>query len=247
MKKTSVVVTSFVFVYLMFVVALLPARFVMQWVNLPHNVKLGQIEGTIWHSQLDAIKVDNWLVEKLEAKLSVLSLLTLDPQIDVTFGDALLAGPEGRASMSGFLSELKLTDVQVNLAANQIASQLPLPVPVTAHSTLDIVVEEFVAGKEVCQQLDGDIRWSKAAVTALEQKVSLGALHAKLACKQGNVELTLDEANDLGMSFTAFIGGGGRMSGDGYLTPKAQMPAEIRQLIPFLGKADNQGRYRLRF
>ncbi len=247
MKKTSLLVASFAVVYLMFVIVLMPARIVLNWVSLPKNVQLGTLEGTVWHSKLDALKVDNWLVEKLDLEVNLISLLTLDPKIDLTFGDALLTGPEGEASISGLLSQLRVTDVNVNLSANDIAQQLPLPIPLIAHSTIDLKVNEFVAGKDICQQLSGDIHWPKAAVTALDERVELGALRAKLACQQGNVELVLDPVNSLGLSFSAYIGRGGRVSGDGYLTPNEQMPQEIRQLIPFLGRPDNQGRYRLRF
>ncbi len=248
MSKKSFIVVSIFFVYLFFLIALMPASVVIKRIPLANNIQLGQVSGTIWHSQLSAVKIDDIVIEKLEARLALLSLLSFQPKIELNFGDALLSGPEGQASISGLLSNLAVSDAKLSLLANTIAQKLALPIPVQAHDYLKLDVKQFVmATNGGCQQLSGDIHWSNAAITALDEKVALGALHATLSCQQGNVAISLDEKNDLGLSFTAIVDPRGNVSGDGYLTPNNQMPQAIRQVIPFLGRADNQGRYRLNF
>jgi len=37
------------------------------------------------------------------------------------------------------------------------------------------------------------------------------------------------------------------MSGNGFLKPGAKFPKVLNDVLPFLGKKDNQGRYRLSF
>jgi general secretion pathway protein N len=39
----------------------------------------------------------------------------------------------------------------------------------------------------------------------------------------------------------------GRVSGNGFLKPGAKFPPELINALPFLGRKDNQGRYRLFF
>jgi general secretion pathway protein N len=247
MKKKFSIVAGFLALYFVFVIALMPISFVLNFVDLPKNIELGQVSGSIWHSEISAVKTNELVINKVTSQLSVFSLLTLNPSIDLTFGDPLLNGPEGSVNISGLLGELNLSDLQLLIAANSITSQLDLPVPVQAHDFIDVKVEEFIAGTPVCSNLSGTIHWNKAAVTALDEKVKLGRLSAKLSCNKGNAVVIIEPKNDLGVTFTASVGKGYRLSGEGYLMPSAIMPKQFQELLPFLGNPDKKGRYRLRF
>ncbi|WP_206483219.1 type II secretion system protein N [Thalassotalea sp. G2M2-11] len=246
MKKVAVI-ASFLLAYIVFLIISTPARVVMQWVELPSNVILGNVSGTIWHAKVDALKINQEVVHKIEIKPNVWSFFTFDPSINVTFGDALLPGPEGQATIAGLLSDVRFSQTKITESANRIVSKLSLPVALTAHQFVDVSIDEFVAGEAGCQALAGDVRWANAAVTALDEKIALGDLQATLTCQQGAIVLTLQEPNNLGLSFDLYLGQNAQVSGDGYLKPTAQMPKAIEQMVPFLGSPDNQGRYRLRF
>ncbi len=247
MKKRSVVVATFVGVYLFFVIAFLPIGFIFNWVTLPSDVDIGAVKGSVWHSEISAIKVDGIQINRIEADLSLLSLVIFDPQISLTFGDERENSPSGQANVSGLLSQIKLTDVSVKLAADTIAQSINTPIPVVAHGWVNMELQELVMGKPLCQTLNGNISWPNASVTALEKRVDLGPLSTHLTCEKGEAIATVAEGNSLGLSFSAAIGNNFHVSGDGYLTPTDTMPAELRQVLPFLGRPDNQGRYRLRF
>lgn len=248
MGKWFKISAGFIGVYLMFLLILMPANIVLQWISLPHRLQLGTVSGSIWQSQVDIVKYENLVVNNADIKLSAFSLLLLDPQLDVSFGGALVSGPEGQVTINGLLTDApRLIDGNMSLRANSITPYLNLPLEVTAHDFIDITLDEFVVGKAICQTLSGKVDWQKAAVTVLEQKVNLGKLTTNLSCQQGDVILTLDEKNDLGLSFSASVGQGFSTKGSGYLAPNNNTPAAIQQVLPFLGKPDNQGRYRLRF
>ncbi len=247
MKKGLVVSSLFLAMYLLFLVVLMPASTVLNWATLPSHITLGKVSGSIWHTKISSVKVNTLQFNNVESKLSVLSLFIMNPSIEVNFGDPLVTGPEGRGKVSGLLNELTLEQVNLSVSANTIVDKLQLPVPIVAHDFVDLQFDKFVIGKPVCTQLTGNILWNKAAVTALGEKVKLGKLSAKLSCEQGDAVLTIDPKNDLGLSFSASVGKGYRASGNGFLTPNDKMPESIKQVLPFLGKADNQGRYRLRF
>lgn len=247
MIKWFKISAGFIGVYLLFLLMLLPANVVLQWVSLPNKLQLGKISGSIWQSKINSARYDELVIHNIDSQLNVFSLLLLDPQLNVSFGGALVSGPEGKVTIDGLLAAPRLTNGQLSLRANIITPYFSLPVPLTAHEFIDIKFDEFIAGKAICQTLSGSVNWQNASITVLEQKVNLGALSSKLSCQQGNVIFTLDEKNDLGLSFSASVGQGFSASGDGYLTPNDNMPAAIQQVLPFLGKPDNQGRYRLRF
>ncbi|GHE99883.1 type II secretion system protein N [Thalassotalea profundi] len=247
MKKWLAVSAAFVSVYMVFLIAFLPANFVVNKVKLPKNIQVGPVSGTIWHSKIDSLLVERTVINNVNVHVNWLSLIAFNPTVDIEFGGALYAGPEGKVRVSGVLSDLAITDLQLEISANEIAQQLPLPIPAQAKNIVSVTIDEFVLGQPVCQQLSGNVKWDNAAIIALSELVPLGTLSAKLTCEEGKGLVVLDKNNDLGVTFTAEIGTNGAISGNGYLTPHQNLPKAIEQVLPFLGRQDREGRYRLMF
>jgi general secretion pathway protein N len=247
MSKWFKISAGFIGVYLMFLLILMPVNIVLQWVSLPSKLQLGTVSGSIWHSQISMATYEKFTVNSIDVQLNAFSLLILDPQLELSFGGALVSGPEGYATIDGLLTAPRVTDGSLSLQASNITPYLNLPLLIEAHDYIDIQLDEFIAGEAICSKLIGKISWKKASVTVLDQKVNLGKLSTNLSCQQGDAILTLDEENDLGLSFSATVGQNFSTSGNGYLTPKESMPKAIQQVVPFLGKPDSQGRYRLSF
>ena len=82
---------------------------------------------------------------------------------------------------------------------------------------------------------------------ALEQNIQLGNFNAKISCEEGALALLLSPENDLGVTLNAYLDQSGRVSGNGFLKPGAKFPPALISALPFLGRKDNQGRYRLFF
>ncbi len=246
MKKWFLYGASFFSVYLLFVLATIPAAVLLNFVELPNEVKIQNINGSLWRSNIDQIQYQQEVINDVEVNVSVFSLLAFNPTADITFGGAFVDGPEGQLSLSGFFGELTASELSLQLPANKIAMQLSLPVPVKAHSNVDINIEQFVIGKPYCKQAQGNISWQKAAITALDEKVELGALAAKISCQQGVLALDINPNNDLGLTFSLILAKNS-VSGNGYLTPGNKFPQQLTEVLPFLGKADNEGRYKLYF
>ena len=236
---------GFIGLYLFFMISSMPLSFVSQWLELPKNVAVGKVSGSIWQGEITSLVVDGVTISKLETELSFFSLLMFSPEIKLSFGDPLLKGPEGNVTISGLFTDITIEHMVLSAEANLIASKLQLPIPITAHDYIDLNIEHFVIGQPICHELVGNISWQKAAVTALGEKVQLGELTAKLTCQQGKLVMEINPKNDLGLSFTASVGQGFRASGDGYLTPTDKTPQAIQQRLPFLGQAEGQGRHRL--
>jgi len=247
MKKWSAYGAVFFSVYLVFLIATLPVSWLVTFVKLPNNIQVTELEGTVWQSSAEYVAVSGTKINKVKSELSVLSLLMFDPTITITFGGALMSGPEGQLTASQLFSDITISDMIISLPANDIAEKLILPIPMEAHNFIDLTINEFVMGKPICQQLSGTLLWKKSAVTALSEKVELGRLSADLSCEKGALALTVSPKNDLGLTFTTYVHNMRKASGNGFLKPSVNFPAAIRPLLSFLGKADNQGRYRLSF
>jgi general secretion pathway protein N len=213
---------------------------------LPKNVQIANVKGTIWQAHIQQVQAHGVVINDVDSSLSLVSVLMFDPTIDLTFGDAFSAGPEGRLTASGFLSELTIEDLDISVAANDIAVKLELPIDVLAHDHIALKLERFVLGQPICQETVGTVSWQKASVTALDETVTLGHLSATLSCKKGELIADVDPKNDLGLSYSAQIKADGRFSGSGYLQPGAKFPEKLKGLLSFIGNADKQGRYRLK-
>ena len=246
MKMRFIIGSIFLSIYLVFVIASAPANFALSYVTLPQSISLNGVKGTIWNMSIDELVHPKVTVSTIEANLSFWSLFSLDPTVSLEFGNTLSNGPSGKSVVSGFLADTTFQDTELLMSADIIAQQMPLPLPINAGGDVKISIEEFVVGKPVCQQVQGSIHWPNAVVSALNETVNLGILAANLSCDQGALAVIIDENNELGLSFTAYVRSQ-RVSGNGYLTPGKDFPEVLKIALPFLGKADSKGRYRLGF
>jgi general secretion pathway protein N len=246
MKSKFAYVAIFLVLYSVFVVALAPASWLIAQVNLPSNVKVSAVEGTIWDNHVEQVIIDDVVVNQVQSSLSFISVLMLDPKLDLTFGNALVNGPEGQLTISGLLSTMLVEDARVSIAANTVALRLNLPIDVIAHEQLQLNVSRFVIGAPICNELQGDLQWRNAAVSAFDERVKLGGLSATLSCDKGELVAEVEPNNNLGLSYRAQLKQGGRLSGSGYLTPGEKFPEQLKETLSFLGSPDRQGRYRLK-
>jgi len=251
MKKMFAVIL-FLFFYGVFVIATLPVNIALSWLNLPKNISLYKPTGTIWQAKIDQVIVQQNRQTKIQVNnvntaLSLSSLLLFTPTIDIKFGGKLSDGPEGHLTLSGSMIKPQIINANITITADEVANKLTLPIDVSALGTVSLALDSYVMGKPLCAIAKGKITWPKAALKAFEQSVELGTLNAKVSCEKGALALEIDPKNSLGLSFTAYLRNQGQMSGNGYLTPGNKFPQKLKELLPFLGKPDNNGRYRLGF
>lgn len=251
MKKWFAFIAIFISSYLVFLVASTPLALVINNVKLPTNIEIESASGSIWQGEISRVVINNNVIEQVKTDLSFWSLLSFSPSVKVTFGDAMLAGPEGKLTLDISSDQFKLSDVELFLSASDIAKQLPLPIPVVAQGNVELQLASMqiaYADKLSCTVGRGEVTWVRAGVVALEQNIKLGKLSAALSCDKGNILAKVEPKNNLGLSFDGtFALASKRMSGTGYLSPGTKFPAELRDALSFLGRPDNQGRYPLRF
>jgi len=252
MKKWFLGLGLFVSFYVIFLLATLPINTALAWFKIPNNINLAQASGTIWNAKIKQINIrqnrsSTIQVNNIATNLSLVSLLMLEPSINLTFGGKAVEGPQGALTVSGLSDTLSISAAKIMLPASDIAQKLNLGIDVDAFGQLTLNLASYVMGKPFCSQVQGNIIWPKAALSAFNQTVELGTLKAKLSCEKGALMAEIDPKNNLGLSFTAYLRGRNRLSGNGFLTPGNKFPQALKEVLPFFGRADNKGRYRLRF
>ena len=247
LKKIFVAAAVVIAAYLVFVIALTPASVALEQVKLPKTIKLGQVDGTIWSPSISQVNFQGINVHQVNADISPLALLLMSINADVRFGDRLNDGPKGQGNIALSQSEIKASDLTVNMAANEVAPLLPLPIPVEAFGEFQLNITALTLVDNKCQQAQGTLTWQRAAVRAMEQDIELGNFSASISCEQDKLALTLAPDNRLGLSYQVLVNLTGRMSGQGYLQPGADFPKQLKDALPFIGNPDAQGRYLLKF
>lgn len=245
MSIKKVAIVSFVISYLVFLIANIPAALVTQLLTLPKEVRLGYVSGTLWRSEIDSIQYQDVVVNKISAKLSPWSLLIFSPNITTQFGSAQHDGPKGEATVAASLNSLDISNAKVTLAVNELVPHLPLPMPIEGFGQLNLDIENFTLTDGQCDTLAGNLRWQRAAVSAMEQTIELGEFSGKLSCQQQAFALEVLANNRLGLSYQASADWQGNIKGKGFILPSDDFPKELREVLPFLGNPDNQGRYQL--
>ena len=179
MKKWFAITAIFLSSYLVFLVATMPLAFLINNIELPKNVHINSVSGSIWQGEIAQVAVDNNEIQQIKTALSFWSLLSLSPTVDVSFGDATTAGAEGKFTLTVSANKLQLNDVELFVSANDIAKQLPLPIPVTAQGNIELSFSELIidrSEKLICQQAQGHISWIRSGVVALDNNIKLGKI-----------------------------------------------------------------------
>jgi general secretion pathway protein N len=254
MKKWFGLVGLFLSSYIAFLIATIPVALILNNVSLPKNIQISGAQGTIWNANVEQITFGKLTLDNVSSELSFLSLLSLSPTVKLSFGDALLTTPEGELTISMSSEEFNLSNASLFMKANDVTSQLALPLPVTAVGNVELSVEEMTFHYQQnnfntleCTEAKGRATWQGAGVIALEQNVKLGRFNANLTCSDKAIKVTVDPNNDLGLSFNLYARMNKRLTGDGFLQPGEKFPKVLENALPFLGNKNAQGQYLLRF
>jgi len=233
-----------------FLIATLPTTQLLNQFSLPNKVNILGVTGSVWNTNIAQVIIGETSIKKVNVKLSIWSLFTLTPKLFITFGDSFIAGPEGELELVLSAERVDINGLKLLVRANRVAQQITLPLPVSAQGDVELMIVNAaidLKNNNQCIAAEGEITWSKAGVIALEQNIKLGDFNANIDCENGVLALILSPKNNLGLTFNAYIRDGGNISGNGYLQPGRKFPQALNDALPFLGKKDSKGRYRLSF
>lgn len=250
MKNKFAIVVIFLIAYIGFLIATLPTTLVLNQFSLPNKIQVLGVTGSIWNTNINQVSIEETSIQKVNVKLGVWSIFTLTPKLAITFGDSFVAGPEGELELVLSSEKAEINNLKLFVKANEVAQQLTLPLPMSAQGDVELTL--LNAGIDLtknnqCIAAQGDIVWAKAGVIAFERNIKLGNFNADIDCENGALALILSPKNDLGLTFNAYVRQGGQISGNGFLEPGTKFPQALNDALPFLGRKDSQGRYRLSF
>ena len=245
MKTLHVLAGAGIASFLLFLVANIPAGFMMNRVEgaMPGAIQTAGVEGTLWNGRVRAIDMTGWQLRNTRWQISVPALFTGRLAADIetrTAGGEITAGVA--VSLTG---KLMVSDLQASGPLAPLARQFQLPV----------TGGRYEATIDTLQLVDN---WPTALIAGIKMTAVPLNLMGGAGDATGNFSLTFDEASipEAGPINGLLADDGGQLeiSGNFILTPpnnfdlqsklsaRPGAPAEIAQALNLLGPADPEGR-----
>ncbi|WP_158972730.1 type II secretion system protein N [Paraglaciecola sp. L3A3] len=249
MKSTLKWGAACLVIYFVFLVVKLPAVQVLPKLQLPPEVQVSGVSGTIWNGKAQRISYLGFPVEDVEWSLSFMSLLIKDINLEVKAGS--VRQPEqiaisGQIQFSG--NHIQADTLQTYVPADLVMMSLPLPIPLMAEGRfkveLDTLDYDFQTG---CQALTGKGQWLNAKVAGVGKTIDLGNFNATLGCENQQVLLNVKEPNSFGLNAQVNIAADMKYKVDGRFKPSADLPKEVHQGAAFFGQPGKDGYYPIKF
>ncbi|WOI37684.1 type II secretion system protein N [Alteromonas sp. CI.11.F.A3] len=231
--------------FLIFAIAYMPAIQVIGRVDLPKNVSISGVSGTLWTGKAQTIVVNGLPINNVNWELSPLALLIGNVSAHVKAGnirdvnDIAFEGPFKTSLFN--TNKIETTNFSVYLPVDRVLAQVNLPLPVNASGRFKVKLDELTFGPQ-CVALQGTGDWLNAAVAGTQGPIDFGTYSAKLRCMGDDIGIVVSEPNLLGLSIDAVVSPDmKKVKVDGKFKPDDSLPQEVHQASKFFGQPDANG------
>ncbi|HGG60324.1 MAG TPA: type II secretion system protein N [Gammaproteobacteria bacterium] len=238
MKKIIKGLLLFIVALVVFLIATLPVNVVIP--RLPKNlpVALSGAEGSVWRGKAAQLSVNRQPLGALEWTIHPASLLLARLNADFKLtGDGLRA--KGNATV-----KMDKTVVLDRTLIDADVGKLPLPPQaemVSPEGKVNATVRSLSLRDRRILDADADILWNPARITATSP-LDLGQIELKVTGKDGALNGALDSKNGpLTARGKIDISPDGLLKANIRLAPHERTPAEIRDMLPMIGRPDRSG------
>ncbi|MCO7191160.1 MULTISPECIES: type II secretion system protein N [unclassified Pseudoalteromonas] len=248
MKKIISLVLVFLLAFSVFAAITMPASIVLQLSqgSLPRALSVGAVSGSVWEGRISEVRYENVQLNDVTWQLNGWGLLTGQVQGKVRFGSPrTLDEISGNSnfSMSLLDKSAKLDDAILRFSVEQAMQQVTLPLPVDAKGRVILSIDEYHTGQPYCEALNGEISSPNIDIKGLTGWFSIGDMSGTLTCKSGDIAVTVDPENRLGLRADATLAANMQFRVAGNIKPEASLPKEVHDAVKFLGRPDSEGRY----
>lgn len=225
-------------VFLVSLVATIPARWAQQFLPDGTAVNLQSVDGTIWNGEAAELIWQNNPLGKLEWSVKPMTLLTGKLGLDFKLSDDALNADGTALVYRDQVVVLKQT------SANAEVNALPLArskLPVELEGRVEVDMEKVVIKDNAVHAAEGIINWRNARITA-PILLPMGEVTMEVSGTKGNLKGELkSNKSAVDTRGTLELTNKGQLSSNIKLKPNAQTPEDIKELLPALGKPQRDG------
>tara|TARA_B100000700_G_scaffold327388_1_gene441800 strand:- start:764 stop:1501 length:738 start_codon:yes stop_codon:yes gene_type:complete len=233
-------------VYLIALVAYIPAA-VVHWFPMPAGIYIEQVSGTLWQGRVGYAVINQTAFQNVSWSLSPSQLITGQLGFSLTVpsqGNPLAAQASGSASVNS----IKLANLRATGELAPLMQLVNFNMPLKTEGQWRIALENYtlddLSGAHACTSLEGNAAGSNIRVLVNHRWEQLGDFPLNLGCAQsGAVALSMAGENSLGLNFEGTVSPNS-IRVNGTVQPNPRTPEGLAKMLSYLGRPDNQGRYR---
>ncbi|MBD1391101.1 type II secretion system protein N [Neiella sp. HB171785] len=233
--------------YLIFVVATLPAQFGLWLLPPQNNLHVGRVSGSVWQGEIGVVHWQGKLIKDVQWDINIGQLLLGRLEADIIAGqdmtsDIAVTGTAGM-SLSGWYAK----DLEVMMPASVAAELSPMPLQVELEGMIDAQITAASQGTPWCTELDGLVTWRnpKVIAAALGNPFKLDNTRATLTCVDGEIVAKVDDDKQvIGLDVSATLAAQS-YSVSGTLNPGPQFPQGFEQGLMFVATPIGNNRYQI--
>ncbi|MGF1548285.1 MAG: type II secretion system protein N [Thiotrichales bacterium] len=219
-------------------IATVPARWALQFTKLPPGLVVSGVAGTVWAGTASAVRWRNLPEIALDWRIAPSRLLLGRLQADVRASNP---GLQLAGTVTAFRDlSLRATD----LTLDGDVQALPLPADaalVTPEGRLQARFDTLHWQGQRIEALAGIVHWRPARIAA-PVRYELGELELKLNGNAGTINGQLAGRNGpIIPAGTLKLDPQGVLQTDIRLSPTAETPKDLRELLPMLGRQNADG------
>lgn len=240
-------IAAAILLYIVFLIANLPASQVVSRVSLPSSLNINGVSGTLWNGHANVISVNGIRIFNAEWHISPLSLLWGVVTIDIDAGNQRQSDQvavNGRFGLS--MSSLSAEQATIFIPTDMVIANLPIPIPVNASGRFKVTLKELQY-EQVCQELEATGEWLNSGVMGTKGNIPLGNFKAALTCNNDAIAIQVAPQNQLGLDATATLSGKGDIEVLGKFRVAPELPKEVHDAARFFGQPDADGFYQIKF
>ncbi|MBQ4891978.1 type II secretion system protein N [Shewanella sp. MMG014] len=236
-----------VVIYLAFMVAYIPANWVVGIASLPNNIKVSGVSGTLWQGHAELVSIDRRIIEQVSWDMNPWTLFIGQVNLDVNIGNRATA-VSGQGDITWSLSGISAENLRFEAPNSFLLGNSRLPFRTKVNGDVSLIVERLEQGEPWCEQLSGKLFLNRIDVKNQFGEYPLGNIALGLKCIDGMVQLNTDDTmNQMGIEGIASLGESNRFSVSAKIKPTPEQPEDLTQALSFLGKQDSQGYYPINY
>ncbi len=167
--KNKVIVLSLLF--LVFIIALAPARLVQNLLPNNSNITLENMSGSVWSGSVEKASAHGWELAGIDYQISFLNLLLASAAGDVSIGKGDVVGDFDFSASDA--KNLSLSNANLETTADKLATLIPFP-GIELEGDLSTQAFEATLTEQKITHLAGTTSWKNAIVTVNKQRWELG-------------------------------------------------------------------------
>lgn len=233
-----------VFSYLLFLLATLPAVYIVPRLPLPAGLKVYDIQGTLWQGQIGELQWQQHVFRHITWDVLWRRLWLGMPTVEVVLHDK--ENIEGHLRI-GWRGDWFVNDVQLQAPVNVLQTYTPTPLPAELSGNLSLNISQLQINSYQCLSLEGQARWSQASITTPLGAVALDSPQFTLTCHNRSFVLNAEQSSAAIRSQTTLqLALSGRYQLQATLTAGNALPEALRSSLTLLGTSDAKGTFHIK-